>query len=306
MRTLFAEVFAPNTMSAEHWRWKYGGGRGRGMEAWHQGELVAFYGGLPRRISFKGEPRLAMQIVDVMVRASERGVLRREGAFFQTAATFLECFVGYGSDAILGYGFPTVRALKAARRMGLYGTVGEVHELSWESAPTSEHGTYKLDSVPRLRVARWSRAIGRLWDAMQVSLPGAIVGVRDWAFIRSRFIEHPDKVYHYALLRRGWTRRAQALMVLAFQDETCHLRDYVGDMRHLPIAIERLRGYAASRGLKQVKTWITKDFAHVFPEDGRAERALDISVPHSTCTFGPELSEVKGQWWLMAGDTDFL
>ncbi len=306
MRALFDDVFAPNAMSEAHWRWKYEAGHGCGVAAWHRDRMVAFYGGLPRTIRFKGRSAVAMQIVDVMVQAAERGILRRQGAFFQTASSFLECYVGRGSDALIGYGFPTSRALEVARRLGLYETVGEVRELSWPCCETAESWTRSLQVVTADTLPKHARTVDRLWYAMDNSLAHAIVGIRDWAFIRHRFVEHPDKTYRYLLLRLGLTRRIVALIVLSIQDDTCHLRDYVGQPRHLTPTIDLLRGYAASHNLKQVKTWITSGYVHAFPEEGRADHPLDLFIPHSTCTFGPTLAEIDGHWWLMGGDTDFL
>jgi hypothetical protein len=306
MRDLFAEVFAPNAMSEAHWQWKYGDGRGRGMAAWRDGKMVAFYGGLPRQVSFKGRLLQAMQIVDVMVQAGERGVLRREGAFFQTAASFLECYVGSGAEALVGYGFPTARALEVAERLRLYCRVGEVRELSWTGPSRSSHRAYLIESVPGPTLSRHARAIDRLWDGMRLSLSDAIVGVRDWAFVRRRFVAHPEKPYRYVIARHRWTRRTLALMVLSVDGEICHLRDYVGDPRRLPLAIEMLRGYADREGMTTVKTWITQRFVDAFPTADRTDRAIDLFVPHSTCTFGPTPEEIDGHWWLMGGDTDFL
>ena len=306
MRALFDVVFAPNAMSEAHWRWKYVAGHGCGVAAWRLGQMVGFYGGLRRSIRFKGQSAVAMQIVDVMVQASERGILRHQGVFFQTAASFLECNVGRGSEALIGYGFPTARALEVARRLGLYETVGEVRELSWSSCEATEGWTRSLRSVSADTLPRHARSIDRLWYEMEEGLSHAIVGVRDWAFIRHRFVEHPDKTYRYLLLRLGLTRRIVALVVLSIQDDSCHLRDYVGHPRHLTPTIALMRGYAAKHGLRRVKTWITSGFVHAFPAEGRADNSLDLFVPHSTCTFGPTLAEINGHWWLMAGDTDFL
>jgi hypothetical protein len=306
MRDLFAEVFAPNAMSEAHWQWKYGEGRGRGMAAWRDGKMVAFYGGLPRQVSFKGRLLQAMQIVDVMVQAGERGVLRREGAFFQTAASFLECCVGAGAEALVGYGFPTARALEVAERLRLYCRVGEVRELTWTGPTRSNHWAYSIESVPGPTLSRHARAIDRLWDGMRLSLSDAIVGVRDWAFVRRRFVTHPEKPYRYVIARHRWTRRTFALMVLSVDGEICHLRDYVGDPRHLPLAVEMIRGYAAREGMTTLKTWITQRFVDAFPTADRTDRAIDLYVPHSTCTFGPAPEEIEGRWWLMGGDTDFL
>lgn len=306
MCALFAAVFAPNALSAGHWHWKYGNGRGLGMAAWSGGEMVAFYGGLPRMVSFKGRPTRAMQIVDVMVRADQRGILRREGAFFQTTATFIEAYVGYGTEIPFGFGFPTVRHLKVAELLGFYRAVDQLHELTWPCRPGPGDWRYRLQPFDRMTLGREARALDRLWDAMHLSLPEAILGVRDWEYIRHRYVEHPEKNYDYLILRWTLTGAPLALLVLAAEGETWHLRDYVGDIRRLPVAIALLGRAGISRGYSTLSAWITASQRARFPVVGCRDRALDIVIPHNIWTRGPSLDEVRGNWWLMGGDTDFL
>jgi hypothetical protein len=306
MRRLFAEVFAPNAMSAEIFAWKYSTGGGLGMTAWRQGELVAFYGGLPRRISCQGQETQAVQIVDVMVRGNERGILRREGAFFLTAATFIEAYVGYGTPIPFGFGFPTERHHQVAERMGFYLVVDKMHELSWSCQAGPADWGYRLIPLDAATVPGQASIIDRLWAAMRLSLPQAILGVRDARFITHRFLNHPSRRYEYYLLRRTFTRHPLALLVLATEDGIWHLRDYVGDLRHLPAAIGQLRHRGAERGLKTLAVWITSGYMDWFPTVDRAERALEIVIPHNVWTPGPPAGDMRGCWWLMGGDTDFL
>ena len=306
MRRLFAEVFAPDAMSAEVFAWKYGSGRGLGMTAWRHGKLVAFYGGLPRRISHRGQETQAVQIADVMVRGNERGILRREGVFFQTAATFIEAYVGYGTDIPFGFGFPTERHHQVAERLGFYVVVDKLHELSWPCQAGLTAWGYRLMPLDAEAMPGQMRTIDRLWGAMRLSLPQAILGVRDSSFIRHRFLGHPSRRYEYYLLRRNFTRQPLALLVLAVEDGIWHLRDYVGDLRHLPAAIGQLRRQGAERGLQSLAAWITSGFLDRFPAADRADKPLEIVIPHNIWTPGPPASEMRGSWWLMGGDTDFL
>ena len=306
MRHLFAEVFAPNAMSPEVFTWKYGSGRGLGMTAWRHGELVAFYGGLPRRIFHQGRETQAVQIVDVMVRGKERGILRREGVFFQTAATFIEAYVGYGTDIPFGFGFPTERHHRVAERLGFYVVVDKLHELSWPCRAGPAAWGYRLVPLGADAIPGQARTINRLWVAMRNSLPQAILGVRDARFIRHRYHDHPSRRYEYYLLRRAFTRQPLALLVLAAEDGIWHLRDYVGDLRHLPAAIGQLRRQGAERELKTLAAWITSGYLDRFPVADRADKPLEIVIPHNIWTPGPPAEEMRGSWWLMGGDTDFL
>ena len=50
---LFKAVFGQE-MSEAHWHWKYGEGRGAGIVVHEGDELVSYFGGMERRILFKG------------------------------------------------------------------------------------------------------------------------------------------------------------------------------------------------------------------------------------------------------------
>ena len=54
MRQLFADVFR-HEMTPEHWQWKYGEGRGRGIALMQGDRMVAHYGGVTRRVLCRGE-----------------------------------------------------------------------------------------------------------------------------------------------------------------------------------------------------------------------------------------------------------
>ena len=65
---LHNEVFGPGVDRRWH-AWKYGAslgqGQGQGMGAWHDGRLVAFCGGLPRRLWRRSESLNGMQIGEI-------------------------------------------------------------------------------------------------------------------------------------------------------------------------------------------------------------------------------------------------
>ena len=67
--------------------WKYGAsqGAGLGMGLWHDGQMIAFCGGVPRRFQLPDQAQrdaAYVQIGDVMVRPDWRAVLTRRSVFF--------------------------------------------------------------------------------------------------------------------------------------------------------------------------------------------------------------------------------
>jgi len=49
--------------------------------------------------------------------------LTRKGPFFSLVSIFLEQHIGYGREALLGFGFPNQKHMKIATLLGLYSEV---------------------------------------------------------------------------------------------------------------------------------------------------------------------------------------
>jgi len=304
VRALFSEVFAPEQMSDAHWEWKYGQERGLGIAAWHNGKMVAHYGAIIREIHYFGQPKLAIQIADVMVSAKERSKFTRRGAFFLTAATFPECYVGYGARTWLGYGFPNQRHLKLAQHLGLYAPVGKMSELRWASSTAKPHLWTRIRHLQPQQRHKNKIIINTLWKKMASCLQQALVGVRDWDYVQHRYLLHPHKQYELLLVSRRFSGEALGVVVIHRQNETCRIMDFIGDLKHLPEVIKQVRRMAEIGGMQQVILWITENFVTAFPK--AEQHDLDIQIPHSIWCQGVPPEEIEGHWWLMSGDTDFL
>lgn len=303
VRALFGQVFAPEQMSPDQWVWKYGGGRGLAVLAWQGGTLVAHYGGMVRPLRYFGRDVNGVQIGDVMVAKTERSVLTRSGAFYRTGATFLETWIGYGSRCLLGFGFPTVQAMKIGERLGLYAEVDRIVELRWTAHNVRSS---VLTGARNLSLPKDARHIETLWQQMSVDLVDAIVAVRDSAYVERRYLEHPHKTYHLVLVTRRVTGKPLGLLVLRRSDQgSFSLLDYIGPMRHLRICIDHGRRIVACAGGPSVSAWITAGFARMFEQTEAEVHCTDVRIPTSVHSTGPSPSQLRGHWWLMGGDADF-
>ncbi|WP_171899474.1 GNAT family N-acetyltransferase [Candidatus Marithrix sp. Canyon 246] len=309
IRELFNEVFAPEKMSDVLWEWKYGNGRGLGTVAWRDdGKMVAHYGAIIRKLHYFGSLKLIIQIADVMVSTKERGRLTRRGAFFLTAATFPESYVGYGARFWLGYGFPNKRAMKIAERLGLYAPVGKMIELRWQSSAAKSHLWTRIRHLqPQHKHKQKNKQIiNKLWNHMADSLQDALVGVRDWDYVEHRYFLHPHKQYEVLLISRRFTNQALAVIVIRRENETCRIMDFIGDLKYLPETIKQIRRMAGVWGMKAVIVWITANFTKAFPQQEVEEHDLEIIIPHTIWSQAVPPEAIEGHWWLMSGDTDFL
>lgn len=298
---LFREVF-DHPMSLDHRQWKYGEGRGFSVLARHEGKIVAHFGGLIRHVFVSGKPCDAFQICDVMVESKERAVLTRLGPFFLTAVSFAES--GKTARALLGYGFPNARAMRLAEKLGIYIDVGGMAEIRWQPLPDR----------PRL----WTRVrhlspespdtgivIDRLWRGMAYDLRSAVVGMRDVQYLRHRYFNHPDKHYEVLVVTNRITGASRGILVLRRDEGRCELLDVIAPLKNLPTLIDQTRRLLAHWGLSEMYCWITRQNAALFTATGGTEHPLELRIPTCSWVDGPEIDELRDNWWLMGGDTDF-
>ena len=301
IRTLFKQVFHAE-MDQAFWQWKYGAGRGVATGVWHKDELVAHYGGMYKRLSYFGKTEMGIQIGDVMVIPKERARLTRQGPFYLSATSFAEQFVGYGTDALVPYGFPSERHVKIAQRLGIYQTVDEIVELQWQATEAAVAGTVQTWQ----QKPRWQRrlAYSYLWRQMLAEQQQHIIGIRDWAYLQHRYCQHPNK--HYDLLWFSMGRLPQALLIVHRGADMCRLMDYIGAKKYIRPALAALSHYLAQQNITVFSGWFSRYAADNLLDSHAQAHKTEIVLPTITWSKGPAVSTLKGRWWLSTGDTDFL
>ncbi|MCB1664774.1 MAG: GNAT family N-acetyltransferase [Pseudomonadales bacterium] len=293
---------------ADIWQWKYGEGRGRAVCARLGGELVGHYGGAPRDILYFGAAEKAIQICDVMVMPEHRSFASRDTLFFKMAATFLELEVGNCAEHLLGVGFPNMRVLRIARRLGLYeitDSLVEIHyptEAGDESWPELELKPFDLGSKDS------GAHIDRLWAEMAPQMQDRIVGVRDGEYWRYRYLAHPGWArgqYRCMALCARDTGEAQVILLLREHEGAQLLMDLVGAPEQFATALAVLRESLA-RDSQSLRCRITRSQAEFLNLPGARQVDLGIEIPCNIWTRGPDVVRLRDAWWLTAGDMDFL
>ena len=284
------------------WRWKYRDAPNPGMGAWRDGELVAFYGGMPRPVRFLGQPALTLQIGDVMVHPAERGVMTRSGAFRIAASIYINRSAGHGRPYLTGFGFPTSKHLQVAHKLGLYEQVDQVAELVW---PAGEGWNSRLLRVEKLGPAHGS-CIDSAWEAMAQDFRDSVLGVRDAAYVQRRYLEHPTVAYECLLVRKLLTGAVQGVAVMRLVDPgQAELMDLIGPRRHFPALVAAARRWAHRQGAVKLRAWVTASHAHLLDGTHPTVNPMDLAVPAPAWNWGISPDELRNRWWLMAGDTDF-
>lgn len=306
MLALFERTFG-HTMTPAMWQWKYGAGRGRAIGVWRENQLIAHYGGMARKILYFGQHHTAVQIGDVMVDPEERGILTKRGPFFLMAATFLERYIGYGKPYLLGFGFPNERAMKVAERQGLYAETGCMSEIEWQSLAKTPHWLTRLIIVDDTNAQQpWiAMAVDKCWQGMALDLHDALVGVRDWTYLRNRYLSHPHQHYQIVLVINRLGRKVHGVLVLRHNPDGCEIVDLVAPLKKISLLVMHARRIAGINGHHRLSCQITENFAAYYVATGGIQRALPIRIPANAWSAGPAPEELRDRWWLMSGDMDF-
>ena len=313
VRGLFHEVFG-HPLSPEEWHWKYGDGRGTAVALLKGGRWLGHYGGLTRDVLDRGQPAKACQVCDVIVHPDARASLSRRGPLHKMTATFLESEIGWGLRHRVGFGFPTDRAFGIAQRLGLYFAVDQMLCAHWPAAPAASSSTparlgplQPLSAADLALGAALAQAVDALWRAMAAAFNTQVLGVRDAAWLRHRYLNHPRMRYEVLLLRSRWWRRPLGVVVVRRHESHLEWVDVVAPPAAWPALLQTTRAHAAGAGLQRVDAWITASQRHLL--DGLAPdvgwRPLAIDVPGNAHSPGPDADDQRGRWLLMAGDTDF-
>ncbi len=299
---LFRRAFGYD-MNPALWRWKYAGLDRSGALTRRDGRVVAFYGGIPRTIRLFGSQATAVQIGDVMVDPAERGVLTRRGPFFLAASHYLRHCVGIGKAFPLAFGFPSQRACRLGERLGIYAKVGEIMRIDWPALkawPNPRLRTRPLDaSKAATAEADW------LWLEMAAALSRQIVGVRDFAYLRRRYLEHPTVSYRVLMVSSRISAKPFGIIVVRDEGEELELVDVVALPERLAALVKIVRRLACNLGKPKAYTWITVQHAGLFAGESGAVSPTGIVVPAFNWQQGMPPAEIDGHWWLTAGDTDF-
>ena len=301
---LFQRVFK-SEISRAFWAWKYGEGRGHSIVARaSSGALVAHYGASRRRLLWRGQAVLGLQIGDVMVDSQERGVLSHQGAFFKVAAAFQESYYGYTRRFEIAYGFPNQRAMRVAERLSLYKKVDRILEVRW---PNRARRRFTLTKSQLITAASYSSGIpDQLWGSMRENLKDQLLVIRDGAYLRFRYRDHPEGGYEGYLITHRITRRPIGWVVLKEEEDHVRLMDIVARPQEISWVIESVRQRFSQTHQKALRAWITPAQMPYYQSPEAQVSETNIEIPTHALTRGIPPEELEGRWWVSMGDTDFL
>lgn len=302
----FNQVFRKARTLAE-WRWKFLstlGGPYVMLAVDPAEQVLAQYAAVPVRFQTPVGEVLAGHVVDVFSLPHARGGLAAGKAYLQAMAAFIERWCGPGGFALC-YGFPSERPLKLGQRTGPYAQI--------PAQPVYRFSAHLTTSSPA-QLRRFRAAWGlvptvfeELWQRHGSRYPFA--GIRDAAYLRWRYNQHPRHRYEGLTLYRGEAPVAAA--ILRVTPEVLALVDWAAPpdpavWRVLVAEVGRTWARGAGRTLTG---WLTGDaetlavFQHLgFDVATVPEVRLVVHVFH------PDLdpASVPGAFFTTWGDTDLI
>lgn len=310
-----AELFEKSfnvRFDADLWDWKYSQGDGKCVVARlnKQGEIVAHYGGAPRKIVYFGEAAMAIQPCDVMVHPSIRKQYGKGSLFFEVAATFLEREIGNTVNHLLGFGFPNQKTMNISKRLGLYEKTDDFIELAFPVAQgDSVRNEYTVvDYDPADAAARDD--LDGLWAEMKKDFESGIIGVRDAAYIQHRYLNHPfarTQQYRCVILREGSSGPALAFAVIKQQEGGRLLMDLICPVAAMKDTISIIKQDVRKSDKDAIlRLWVTRSGKENVCTDDAIVNELGIEIPCNSWNPGPDAERLYGAWWLTAGDMDFI
>lgn len=325
VRALFALVFGA-TLSPAMQAWKYADGRGASMGVRDgEGALVAHYGGGFRPMAAAEQRCTAVQMQDVMVAPVARDVLARFGPFGRMSRAFIARHMGPHMAAQFGFGFPSGRHMRLGQHLRLYWPLDSVWQWHW--AASLDLAGAAAGEAWQVQPLDWgSQADGLALDAMaaqvRLAMPDVLMPVRDAAWWRHRFANHPEHRYAtvwlsrpghgraaVAVLRRGSLGAAAPEVTLAVPvGGAWELMDWLALPEAEAHLLPALHGWAVAHGADAVQLWASARAVQAWPgavlEAGAQELACTMAVTHAH-VLGHPVDHWRGRVWVTGGDTDF-
>lgn len=306
LHALFRRAFGGDISTAE-WRWKYPHPGGLSLLAMRAGRVIAHYGGQTRQLSCLGQSLAAVQVSDIMVDPGEPATLGRNTPFRAIATTFAATTSGPGRTHAFVFGFPSPRASRLGERLGMYTRVDTLRHYRWPTAGR------RVGRLRRLTPAELMEHGDMLWQRQAARLADDwVLGVRDAAWIRQRYVEHPSDAYA-ALASMDIWGRMQAAALFREREATWELIDLLGEPRHYRRLVLGLGREAHIRAGKPLIGWLTPAVLVWLPEprsvvsDGGGAGPEFDWLPVTIA--GPEhqswAPQLKDHCWMTGGDTDY-
>ncbi|MDD2743483.1 MAG: hypothetical protein PHV02_14555 [Rhodocyclaceae bacterium] len=305
VQPLFHQVFH-HSISIELLDWKYAQGRG---ESWVMcssadgGQVIVHCGLIFRDVLLAGQPVRAAQLVDLMARAKDAGLSRGQSPFRLLMQVILDSLPRPDNPAGVAFGFPSARAMRLGEHLGVYRAVDQWFELKFKARRL---GRFQPKAFELVTFGTDQAAIvDRLWLRMANDLRDYCVGVRDAAFLRRRYLQHPSRLYVLLQVNSGWFNRPMGLAVIRPDEGVCELMDIICARDKTPMILRAVQSWLADTTSQSMSLLITSSFTEQLKPFAESCEKTQFRIMGSPQTDASVMMNIQNRWWLTGGDTDY-
>lgn len=327
IQQLFLHVFG-HALSEGLWRWKYDEGRGMAVGALSpEGVLLAHYGGTLREIVFFGVRATTVQIGDVMVAREGRATFSHKGPFGMVVDAFLTRHIGHENGTTLGFGFPNARHMRLGEKLGHYVQVDRIFEMSWRLRGFG-HADNAAGKGPSVEVLDWADTksmvvLDRLWERMRDDAGDIVIPLRNGAWFRHRYANHPNHRYLCWWVCTSEDEPPVGVFVLrshtpsgtgSGSEAVWELMDWIAPLSQTRNILRAAKDVVERSGGGRLMGWFSSVLRNALSGTGATDQeacTTGVTFPVNGLNFpldsAPALTVngLKGKWWLTGGDTDF-
>lgn len=301
LKELFQNTFN-EPLHEDTWHWKYKFAESPGYLVEEGDQVVGFCGGAPRRGLVKGQTATFVQLGDVMVDRRQRGVLTKTGPFYRSINVFSNEKIGKDRQYAYAFGFPNKRHLRVGERQHIYVATDRILEAAWPALAS------KAVLTPWQGETHFDADIERLWGEMAQGVDQYLIGLRDLAWLKFRYLEKPHDQYQCYLVQDSQQSDGyQGVIVLKDHPDAgrVELLDFVALPEQAGSMVAAAQQVAHEQGRQQVMAWLTQNvYQHLEQIEGSVE-PTDVYIPGNANDEPEHLAVSKDSWWLMGGDSDF-
>lgn len=304
MRALFQVIFGTG-ISQAFLDWKYGDGRGRCYGVFSEGGALLAHCGLTfRPVVAEHRAAWVAQLGDLMVApAAREGLARGSSVFHRLFSGVLAAVPDARNPEGLIFGFPSDRAMRLGQRLGLLASVGVMHELVFEPRQPARSWWWGVRPLAASE-ASFQREADRLWGRMAGDFGAGLIGVRDAAYLRRRYVGHPE--HRYDLFRvLPPVGRCIGLAVLRRQGDEAELMDIVAAREDMCRVVAALQRRLPAMGVRALRFWVTDRHAACFAGLYASATALQFRIAANPASSNGHPERFKDRWWLTSGDADY-
>lgn len=247
VRKLWKAVFGKE-MPSMLWHWKYLKNPFNQMMLLcitETNEAVVSYTGIPYRANYRGKLAEMTQLMDIMSHPE----YRKTGLFVKTAYAFFEMFE---KNLLFVYGFPGKYHLDIGEKYLGYEALRKPATYLSAQPDVLARNEAGLGTIER--VSRIDSSFDHLWERCQKDYPLSII--RDSAFVRWRFLDHPMK--HYAVFVQRKDREIDAYAVLALEGNKARMVDILAPPSEQLIVnfVNQIALFLKNDAIELIETWL--------------------------------------------------